>query len=116
MELIQKAYAMTPDNLIVGNSQSLAGKIVEVEVSAGTVSEIKRGQIIDFAEGKYSLHAKSGTPSVIAAETVAVGATETKIPIGAYTSGDFNAAAIVTSEVLTAADVETLREKNIILK
>lgn len=116
-QLNTEGYTMTPDNLIAGNAQNLRGRVVEVTVTAAQVKEIKRGQVIDVtSEGKYSLHAKGGTPSVIAAETVEVNPEATKVSIEVYDSGEFRELHLITSEALTAADKETLREKNIILK
>ena len=112
-----EGYTVTQDNLIAGNAQNLRGRVVEVTVTAAQVKEIKRGQVIDItSDGRYSLHAKGGTPSVIAAETVEVDQEATKVPIEVYDSGEFRELYLITSEALTAADRETLREKNIILK
>lgn len=115
-KLNAEGYTVTQDNLIAGNAQNLRGRVVEVTVTAAQVKEIKRGQVIDVSDGKYSLHAKGGTPSVIAAETVEVDQEATKVPIEVYDSGEFRELYLITSEALTAADRETLREKNIILK
>ena len=72
--------------------------------------------MIDVANGAYALYAKSGTPAAIVATTTTVGETETKVPVEVYESGEFKETALITTEALTAADKETLREKNIILK
>ena len=116
-KLNTEGYTVTQDNLIAGNAQNLRGRVVEVTVTAAQVKEIKRGQVIDItSDGRYSLHAKGGTPSVIAAETVEVDQEATKVPIEVYDSGEFRELYLITSEALTASDRETLREKNIILK
>ena len=115
-QLNTEGYSVGMDNLIAGNSQHISGRVVEVTVSAGTVAEIKRGQVIDVANGAYALHAKSETPAAIVATTTTVGETETKVPVEVYESGEFKETALITTEALTAADKETLREKNIILK
>lgn len=116
MQLNTSGYTVGHDGLIYGDGQPFDGKIVEIEVAAGEVSEIKRGQIIDFAEEKYKLHATSGVPSAIAAETVQVDKSATKVQIEVYTSGTFKESGIVTAVELTSDDKETLRQKNIILK
>lgn len=115
-QLNTEGYSVGTDNLIAGNSQHISGRVVEIAVSAGTVTKIKRGQVIDVANGVYALHAKSGTPAAIVATTIAVEASETKVPVEVYESGEFNEMALISAEAITAADKETLREKNIILK
>ncbi len=116
MLLNEAGYSVNHDSLVYDGSKPIDGTVLEITVPKGKVTEVKKGQIIDVAAGVYSVHAASGTPAAVAAETVEVDKDAEKVQIEAYTSGNLKRSGIISDPELTADDIEKLREKNIILK
>lgn len=117
MGLMNKdAYSVQPDRLIYEGRQPVDAKNMVVAITAETDGVIRRGQVIDEAAGVYSVHAEAGTPSCIAAEDVEYAADDTDVIVPCYITGTYHADAVIASPELTEANVETLREKGIILK
>jgi len=114
--LNREAYTVGFDSLIYDNSHPADGTVVMVTVSEGTKGTVKKGQVIDFADGAYSIHAAGGEPGVIAEESVEYGEEDTEVAVQAYTGGTLRRAMIVCDPELTDAEIETLRTKNIYLK
>lgn len=117
MGLMNKdAYSVQPDRLVYDGRQPVDAKNIIVAISSGTDGVIRRGQVIDEAAGVYTLHAEAGVPSCIAAADVEYAADDTDVVVPCYITGTYHADAVIASPELTAANVETLRNKGIILK
>lgn len=117
MEQLNKtAYAVNPDRLIYDGKHPIDATVLTVTLDGRSAVTIKRGQIIDTADGKYSIHAESGEPCAISEETITVEPGTTEVQVQAYISGPFRADAVIASPELTDADVQKLRDKGIYLK
>lgn len=116
MQLNKEVYTVNRDNLIYDSSHQIDAKNISIAVQAGTAGNIKRGQIIDFKDGSYEVHAEGGTVSVIAAETTPYTADDTDISVPVYISGSFRKSECITDVELTEQDVEEFRSKGIYLK
>lgn len=110
------AYTQTPDNLIYDSKHPVDAENLEITLAGGAEGEIQRGQVIDLDKGVYSIHAKDGVPTAIAAETRSFGADDSTVVVPSYVSGSFRTSEIIASPALGAADIEALREKGIFLK
>ncbi len=117
MGLLNKnSYKVEADHLIYDTTHPVDAKNVQVLITPMDAGVIERGQIIDVSEGTYTLHEESGTPSCIAAENVTYTEDDTDVIVPCYITGAFHAKRVIASPELTETDVETLREKGIILK
>lgn len=117
MGLLNKpAYAVEKDRLIYDATHPIDASAVRVGIKAESGGVIKRGQVIDINGDIYNIHAENGNVSVIAAENVSYASDETEVTVPVYTSGTFRKSKVIAEPELTAADVETLREKGIYLK
>lgn len=105
------------DELIYDGRTPVDAKLVEFSNTDGVASKLEVGSILYLtASSVFSRHAADGEPSVIVAEETEYAADDATTQIPVYTSGTFSLNKIITSTALTAANIETLREKNIILK
>ena len=117
MILNKDAYTVTPDNLIYDTTHPIDGDGITVTMDAAAAAgTIKRGQVIDVSSGTYSIHANGGTPSCIVAEDADYAVGATSVVVAVFTSGTFRKSKLIATPALTAANVETLREKGIFLK
>lgn len=117
MSLMNKdAYSVQPDRLIYDGRHPVDAKNVVVSITAEDGGVIKRGQIIDEADGVYKLHAEAGVPSCIAAEDVEYVADDTDVIVPCYITGTYHADAVIASPELTESNVEALRANGIFLK
>lgn len=110
------AYSVKPDHLVYDGRHPVDAKNVVVSITPEDDGVIRRGQVIDEAEGIYKIHAEAGVPSCIAAEDVEYAADDTDVIVPCYITGTYRADAVIASPELTESNVETLREKGIILK
>lgn len=118
MSLLNKeVYTVGFDSLIYDNSHTVDGAVVMVAVPAGGEGIIKKGQVIDFADGSYSVHKEGGMPSVIAAEDTEYAEGDAEVAVQVYTSGAFRAERIIYGPgLITDTDTALLRTQNIYLK
>lgn len=117
MLLNKEAYAMRDDTLVYDGIHAVDGTNITVELDGKSAGTIARGQIVDVKDdGTYVIHTERGIPAVIVAESVTYEAGDASVVVQAYTSGTFRAKLILANPELTAADIETLREKSIYLK
>lgn len=117
MSLLNKeVYTVGFDSLIYDNSHLADGTVAMVTVPKDQAGTIKKGQVIDVADGVYSIHASGGEPSVVAAESAEYTADDTEVAVEVYTSGALREGMIVCDPELTAEEIELLRTKNIYLK
>lgn len=116
MQLNETAYTIEKDKLIYDSMRLIDAANVTVTVPKEKVGTLKRGQLLDFAEGKYVVHAESGTASVIVAEETPYAADDTDITVPVYVSGNFRKSEVESDVELTAVDLENLRLKEIYLK
>ena len=116
MQLNKKAYEVGKDNLIYDGSHDTDVKNVEVTVSKEGGGVLLRGQILDFAEGAYSVHAANGTANAIVAESMEYTEDDETVIVPVYISGTFRQSACLTDAELTVKDVEALRSAGIFLK
>ncbi len=115
MVLNKEVYVAEKDNLIYDMSHPKDAKLVPVSLPEGA-GEVKRGQVIDYADGKYTIHASGGFAAAIAAETIKYAESDTEMPVPVYTSGTFRTSACVSDAELATVDIENLRSKGIYLK
>lgn len=104
------------DHLIYDGSHPIDVRNVVVTIAGGEAGTLKRGQVIDYANGAYSVHQESGEVSSIVAETTEYAESDTEVVVSVYTSGTFRIGECITDVELTTADLETFRSKNIYLK
>jgi hypothetical protein len=116
--LNREAYSIEKDKLIYDSGHPIDATTVQVSIASDSEGVIKRGQLLFVnSDGVYSIARADGDEaSVIAAADTSYSADDTDIVVEAYISGTFNKSAIVTTDELKAADVETLRSKGIYLK
>lgn len=114
--LSRQAYEVEKDKLVYDAKHPIDTKVVQVSITANEAGIIKRGQVIDCADGVYSIHAAAGEVSVIAEEDTSYAADDTEIAVPVYITGSFRASEVIVAPELTAADIETFRSKGIILK
>ncbi len=114
--LNQTVATMKADNLIYDGTHPIDGTAVRIVLSGDAAGELKRGQILDYDNGDFKVHASNGTVSAILAEDVAYAAGETEVDASAYLSGTYRQAACVSDVELTADDLEEFRSKGIYLK
>lgn len=117
MRLNNEAYTVVKDNLIYDSSHPIDSAAVTVSVSAGeNGGVILRGEVLDFAEGKYKQHEADGTASAIVAETTSYAKNDTDVTVPVYISGSFRKSACHATPELTDTDVEALRQHGIYVK
>lgn len=115
MKLNKEAYEVKRDNLVYDSSHQIDAKNVTVTVPEGA-GVFRRGEILDFKDGKYAAHSEGGTASVIVAECASYSENDTEVAVPVYISGAFRQSACITSVELTETDIEALRSKGIYLK
>lgn len=116
MRLNKETYEVGKDNLVYDGSHPFDGATVKITVPVGSVGTIQRGQVLDFADGAYTLHAEGGAVSVIVSVSTPYAADDTEVTVPVYFSGTFRKSACITDSELTITDVETFRSKGIYLK
>jgi len=115
MMLNKEAYTMEKDNLVYDLSHPRDAENILLTVPEGG-GVIKRGQVIDYANGKYAIHASGGMAAAIVAEDTAYPGGDTEVTVAVYTSGSFRSSSCISGTELTVADIENLRSKGIYLK
>lgn len=117
MEQLNKTvYEVEPDRLIYDGKHPIDGTSITITTDGKSEVKVKRGQVIDEAAGKYSVHAEGGKPAAIAAENITIAPGNTEAVVQAYISGPFREDAVIASPELTDADIQELRNKGIYLK
>ena len=117
MALLNKeAYEMKKDSLLYDGRHPFDVSNVQVKLTPTEAGVIRRGQVIDCANGDYSIHAEGGEASAIVAESTSYAMDDTDVSVTVYTSGTFRASEVLAAPDLTDADVEALRGKGIYLK
>lgn len=114
MKVNNEVYTMEKDSLVYDMSHPRDAKNITLASSGAGV--IKRGQVVDYADGAYTLHAEGGVAAGIVAADTAYTAEDTEITVPVYISGTFRASACISGVELTTADTENLRSKGIYLK
>lgn len=114
MKLNNEVYKMEKDNLVYDMSHPLDAKNITIALEGEGI--VKRGQVIDYADGAYTLHAAGGAAVGIVAEDTLYTAEDTEITVPVYISGTFRASACISGVELAVADTENLRSKGIYLK
>lgn len=115
MMLNREVYTMEKDKLVYDLSHPRDAKNVSVTVPEGE-GIIKRGQVIDYKDGQYAVHASGGVAAAIIAEDTIYTDGDTEITAAVYISGTFRSSACISDTELAAADIENLRSKGIYLK
>ena len=114
MKVNNEVYTLEKDSLVYDTSHPRDAKNITLASSGAGV--IKRGQVVDYADGAYTLHTEGGVAAGIVAADTAYTAEDTEITVPVYISGTFRASACISGEGLTTADTENLRSKGIYLK
>lgn len=117
MTLLNKmAYTVEKDRLVCDGKHPIDATAVQVTVESDTDGVLKRGQLLDFENEVYSIHAEGGTPSVIVAEDAEYASDDAEVTAAVYVSGTFRAGEIISEPEITVADIENLRSRGIYLK
>lgn len=116
MRLNNEAYEVKKDNLVYDGSHPFDGATVNVTVPSEKSGTIQRGQLLDFADGVYTLHAEGGAVSAIVSISTPYAEDDTEVIVPVYFSGTFRKSECITDVKLTVSDVETFRSKGIYLK
>jgi hypothetical protein len=109
----KELYTVGEDSLIYDGTYAVDAKNIQVSISETEPGVIKRGQVLDEADGTFSIHKNGGKPSCIVAEDTSYAVDDTDIIVPCYISGCFWADKVTE---LTVAEREVLRSKGIILK
>ena len=115
MMLNREAYTMEKDKLVYDLSHPRDAKNVSITAPEGE-GIIKRGQVIDYKDGQYAVHASGGVAVAIIAEDTPYEDGDTEITAAVYISGTFRKSACISSVELETSDIENLRSKGIYLK
>lgn len=111
------AYTVEKDRLVYDAKHPIDATAVQVSVESDADGGVlKRGQLLDFENEVYSIHADGGTPSAIVAEGAEYTSDDTEVTAAVYISGTFRASEIISESEITAADIENLRSRGIYLK
>lgn len=135
--LINKAYKMEPDNLIMDISRTMDATLISM---TSPQKVLKRGTLLgitpdydyvvyggadsqasssaDDSTPQAALQASSVTPCYIVSDTIDLSEETQKVEIGVYTAGEFRKSAVIVAEgyELTDGDLQELRKLGIILK
>lgn len=115
MMLNREAYTMEKDKLVYDLSHPRDAKNVSITAPEGE-GIIKRGQVIDYKDGQYAIHASGGVAAAIVAEDTPYADEDTEITAAVYISGTFRKPACISAVELETSDIENLRSKGIYLK
>ena len=115
MMLNREAYTMEKDKLVYDLSHPRDAKNVSITAPEGG-GIIKRGQVIDYKDGRYAIHSSGGVAAAIIAEDTPYEDGDTEITAAVYISGTFRKSACVSGIELETSDIENLRSKGIYLK
>lgn len=115
-ELNKTAYEIEKDKLIYDSKHPVDVANVEVTLPGTAAGDIERGQLLDAADGVYTIHDENGEPSAIVAEPTSYAEDDTSIVATVYTSGSFRQSEVIASPKITAAHIDVLRCKGIYLK
>jgi predicted acyltransferase (DUF342 family) len=121
MELLNnKSYDVMPDKLIIDFRHPLDIKTVQVAANQGT---LKRGTVLSIVEptldyvvfGSALAAGQTAKANCIIADDVLTTATDAKVTVVVYISGNFNKNELIIAEgsTLDAAQVENLRNAGI---
>lgn len=117
IELSKKIGDMAYDGLVTGLTPA-------VQVGGGIIGKLaaeatyKRGTILGKSEtGILSIYSGTGTPDCVLCDDTVVG-TDVDSTVAVYTAGCFDTNKVIVADgyALTAADIDKLRERGIILK
>lgn len=115
MMLNREAYTMEKDKLVYDLSHPRDAKNISLTAPEGG-GIIKRGQVIDYKDGQYAVHASGGVAVAIVAEDIPYADGDTEITAAAYISGTFRKSACISGVELETSDIENLRSKGIYIK
>lgn len=115
-QLFEKVHEEKKDNLIYDYLRLIDSRAVTLTLTGDTAGTVRRGQVIDFDAGRYSLHATGGTANCIVAESTEYAKGDTEVVVPVYISGDFRTSAVLSDVELTDTDTESLRGFGVVLK
>ncbi len=115
-QLNKEAYRMEPNSLIYDFHRPIDAKNIVIGLTAGKEGVLKRGQLIDFADGTYTLHTEGGVANCLVSDDVSYTAADTEVVASVYISGNFRANKVITDVELTETDADNLRIHGICLK
>lgn len=115
-ELNREAYRMEPNPLIYDFYRQIDAKNVVIKLTDAKAGVLKRGQLIDFADGEYTPHTEGGAANCLVSDDVSYKETDTEVVVSVYISGNFRANKVITDAVLTETDADNLRIHGICLK
>ena len=111
-----EVYNVEPDGLIYDFCRPVDAKNINVTLTAKASGVLKRGQLIDFADGSYTPHQAGGAANCIVSDDVAYSASDSSIVVSVYICGNFRTDRIISDEDLTETDIDNLRIHGILLK
>lgn len=115
-DLNKKAYDCATDNLISDIKHAVDIRAFPISLTAGSKGIIKRGQVIDIADGKFKMHESGGKVNCIVAEGTEYSETDDNVICPVYITGDFNMSALISEVELTDNDIEVFRGLGIFVK
>lgn len=107
-------YEEKDESIIYDGKHPVDAKNVQLTVAVEAKTVLPKGQIIDYGEHGYKVHAAGGTPVGILAEKTVLAEDDTDVVVPIYVSGTFKRSKV--SPDLNEAGVEALRSKGIYLK
>lgn len=116
MIMNKEVYEVSQDRLIYDASHPLDAAVVTFHTPDGAEGCLKRGEVLDYSEGKYVKHTSEGKPGAIVAENASYAADDTDISVTVYISGTFRHAECISDVALEEKDVVELRSNGIYLK
>jgi hypothetical protein len=114
--LNKESYRVEPNSLIYDFYRIIDAKNVEVTLSGDSAGTLKRGQVLDFTDGKYVVHADDGTANCLVTDDVEYAQGDTEAVVSVYISGNFRRDKVVAETELTEKDLDNLRMHGIVLK
>lgn len=115
-QLNEEVYRMEPNPLIYDFYRPIDAKNVVIKLSGGKTGVLKRGQLIDFADDEYTIHAEGGVANCLVSDDVHYTDTDTEMVVSVYISGNFRKNKVITDAELTETDADNLRIHGICLK
>lgn len=116
MLLNGEAYEVNADRLVYDMSHPLDAANATCTPPENEAGEFRRGEVMDFKDGKFVRHTDGGDAAVIVAETTPYAADDLDVIVPVYVSGTFRESEVISGVSLSSGDREKLRGKNIYLK
>ncbi len=115
-QMNKEVYNVEPDGLIYDFCRPVDAININVTLEAGKGGILKRGQLIDFADGSYTPHQADGAANCIVSDDTVYTATDNSVVVSVYICGNFRTDRVISDVDLTETDIDNLRIHGILLK